>query len=366
MSFKSGKSILAASIAIALGLPALAQAQAFTSGPILFDRDGAGGFAPISVNSFNWTPNTVLAKNVLTTTVTSPDVETTANTFNVYSQGTLGTFSTNTNFIGQGCGAPGICGPKSGTEFTFEVTSRMSVDSFNQNPGDQSLRASGVAGGTNFFKVWYDPTPDSGTAAAILAGSGFGAGSGVNSCGPGANAPSDGSILILCGRVAAASLSFDDTTGANARLDSQGSDDYAGIGSMQGLGSAAFEVDVVYQNSAYFIQALSKIGVDLQHNGTTNLGFTQVTPSQRVVGETWDVGVDNALIPGVPGATANRNLNNFNCRDVADGDGSSTCSVVFQGLPTTSFALLPEPGSLALLGLGLGLAGFVKRRRPAA
>ena len=132
---------------------------------------------------------------------------------------------------------------------------------------------------------------------------------------------------------------------------------------MQGLGSAAFEVDVAggYQNSAFFVQALSKIGVDLQHNGTTNLSFTQVSPSQLVVGQAWNVGIDNANVPGQN--PLNRNLNNFNCRDVADGDGSTTCSTVFQGLPTTSFALLPEPGSLALLGLGLGIAGLVARRR---
>ena len=379
--------------AVAAALCAAPAAQAFDT--ITVDRDGAGGTTSIFIDSATWGANTVLLQGAFSSASDGFGGFTqTQNNFDLFTHGAAINWvgSTLTALSGLNCGV-GQCGPAPGSEFTFQVGVSMLAGTVAAGaPGTTQFVSDSTSGGGinaagtyNFFKVFYDTT--AANFAKTLEGTGFGSDlTAAGSCAPGAQ-PAGAGLLVLCGKMLDAGITavLANDTGLPARvpLDAFGTDNYDGaadggglpadptpIGTLKspgaGGGSLNLDVEVTYQDFAFFVSNIStaQVGIDLNQNGGLKLNYVTVNPSKSILGNTWDVGgggSDSATVTVIPASLTLREMNNFACSDAA----AQTCDFVSQSNPTTSFngTIVPEPGSLALLGLGLGAGAFFLRRR---
>lgn len=194
--------------------------------------------------------------------------------------------------------------------------------------GDVLSMAQSSAGS---FSMWFD------TAADASQASGLGYADGV---------------LIASGAITVVPpLSFSNLTGGNAGPMSTN----VPVDSIAGTGSATVNIDLTFANPLYVVNDVTgdPSGVDLQIANSLRLLYTG------------DVGnlastafADGAVLPyfGVDGD------NNMAC------GGVETCDFQAQMNSTFLFkaASIPEPGTLALIGAGLGLFGGLRARRKKA
>ncbi|MBP9118990.1 MAG: PEP-CTERM sorting domain-containing protein [Methyloversatilis sp.] len=321
--------LIAAAVA-ALGVSA--QANAFTSGSIVFDRDGAGASTAINVTTFDWIPGNALAKDAIGGT---PDAQGNV-TFTTYFQASLGLF------LRPDGPARGVLDD---TEFTVQAT----IVEKGSNLGGAAASFESISG---TYKIFYDTTVD----ANDIAGTGYGDGQlilegTINAGGTGVF--NNSTIAAFLANPAA----FPFGPVATSNLDSKETNEKAGIYSHNGNGSSTVTVDVTFANSAFFKSDVTTLLVDL--NETTNLAapFVQANPSSQVVGQTPVYG-SGAYIDA-NGVVQFGSVNGAPCRD-----GTTTCDFHFQSDSATSFAArVPEPGSLAIAGAGLALMSLIRRRK---
>lgn len=325
--------LIAAAVA-AFGVSA--QANAFTSGSIVFDRDGAGASTAINVTTFDWIPGNALAKDAIGGT---PDANGNV-TFTTYFQASLGLF------LRPDGPARGVLDD---TEFTVQAT----IVEKGSNLGGAAATFESVSG---TYKIFYDT--NLATAANDITGTGYGDGllileGTINAGGTGVF--NNSTIAAFLANPAA----FPFGPVATSNLDSKEANDKPGIYSHNGNGSSTVTVDVTFINTNFFKSDITTLLVDL--NETTNLAapFVQANPSEEVVGQTPVYGV-GAYDDGT-GVIKFGSVNGAPCRD-----GSSTCDFHFQSDSATSFASrVPEPGSLAIAGAGLALMSLIRRRKSA-
>ena len=159
-----------------------------------------------------------------------------------------------------------------------------------------------------------------------------------------------GSTAVMSGYISQVLSSNFGTAGATGLFDnSPNGDQYGGFQSLYGAGATNIRVSISSYNTDYFSGLGAGDVLSLAFTNTSVVTpFDQVDPS-RLFSSTGLVGGDLASNLGTINGVTQDTTRNFQ----------------FQGDANTSFRTtsVPEPGSLALVGLALGAVGFVSRRR---
>lgn len=314
------KSLLAVSLAAAFGFGSnVAQA----ANVVTFDQDGIGGAAAVTMAALDWQVNSAVA-------VGSTPIGSSA-TFDTLMHAKL-------NAVIDSNGANVIDSAFIGAAPTKEITMvagfREMVVGAAAFPGAASFVS--IAGGVNFFEVYYDTAADSNG----LTGAGYNNGK-----------------LILSGFVNAGGASAFLATNANAgALDQFVNNDYPGINSVSGIGSSNLITTVMFYDADFFKNIGIGASMSVNSDSTLNNVHKQADPSScftNAAGGTAVSSCDN-IFGNVDATGLNPNVGAVNGINGPDFYLQSDVSSSFQ---------IPEPGSLALLGLSLSALGLARRRR---
>ena len=203
--------------------------------------------------------------------------------------------------------------------------------------------------GTSFFEIWVGGAPGDN-----LTGTGFAGGGGATRI-------LSGEVLAFDALTGAGQTNFNSSSANPGNLDRFTNQDYAGYTSVSGTGGGSIKVDVQTADGAYFLDALGILTLNIVTDTFQNLPYQQTNPSSCF----WDAnagafftGAGNGIAGGCGGAGDFGTIGSFNG---APGNGPNT---MFQTRATTAFpGVVPEPGSIALVGLGLAAAGVLRRRK---
>jgi hypothetical protein len=317
---------IAAGIAIACAAAA-APAQAGTAS-FFFDPTGTGTFTGPALGSFDFTPGNALAVGAVPLTNT-------ATAFNLYAQSALGSFIL---ADGSGTASLGDLGG-AGHELTYQgilgetgVATSSTAAEFTSTGGS--------------FSLFYGTTNRD-----VIAGTGYGDGT-----------------MILSGSVTPGDLSTFtvDSTKPLTNLDGFGADNQHGVQTVTGAGGGQIRIGGLTFDPNYIrIEGdPAALLVSLFFNTSFITPFNQTNPSNAVVGQTpYYSQVPN----GLGGFTAVNGITSpsATCQNENGGTRAGPCDFHFQADANGSFvvATVPEPGTVALLGLGLAGFGFLRMRR---
>jgi len=336
------KTMAAIAVAGALGMPLTASAV----NGILFDQTGSGGTGAI-VTAFSFDSGNAVLDNLF---------ETSAN----------GTLYSQTAMTGFGVGSTSSLNTLPRT-FTYQLALPVSSQTTASTPGViDALSFSDNTALTGYFRIFVDN--NLGTVAPDgLTGLGFGTDCSIaNVCTGIANA---GQSMILEGTVRITGGTFgltDLKTQISVLGDNNGQDVLTDVINA----SLNVNVNVTSADSAYFRSDITSLQVDLTL-GTLGLSapFTsQVAVSDKVVGVTPDFGnpVTANINSGDVGnpSTVTLPLNDDSCNgEAVAGNSTGICDMQTMTSSNAHFnSNVPEPGSLALLGLGLAAISFAGMR----
>jgi len=354
---------LGMAVAVASAFAIAAPAQAAQG--VLFDINGGGG-AGLQADVFNWIFNATLAKALFPRPADGV----------IYGQAELDTIS-------NGVGVPA-------GRFTYQFAIPVS----SADNGNQVIfEGTGTTfGPENYFRMYFDPTPPA-TALALaarrLSGLGYGDSNGADlltdPTPTALRAANPDQTMILDAKVSISASGANYSTGNQGVFVPLGTPALVnprGTNTISGSGNVTLNIDVC---TAAEVGDAAHPSCSVVSTFDTNFWRSEIT-SLTIDFELGD-GIKTAANAGVPimqslagqtpdfgAGTVAAGTNNYLCStDGTAGNldpavGSALCDMYYSGtnaILTTEHehVVLPEPGTMLLLGLGLGALGLSSRRR---
>jgi len=300
----------------------------------VFDPDGPGGTAAVTINGFDPAPGNSLAKdsvtainNVIAGGGTGADVA--ANRFQLYYM------ATTSSLIGPSPANNPLT--PAGLNTTYQITYVASITEFVKSAsgptGTATFGVSAVQAPNSILQI-YSNGPAGGIVADNASGTGFTAGTLILTAAPVTTVAGSGNFT---------------TTGATQLFDQHGADNFGGKLSVVGQGSSTVDFNVTFANPAYFITPPPTV-VALRFNTSQSTPFLAIEPTGAVAGTGFPnpLGAPNPIIPNLGGTNG-----------VTGPD--------FQFVADAFVTPVPEPSSLCLMGLGLaGVVAVARRKRAQA